>query len=390
MPFGVFFTVIYGLNVFHKVKISQHFFLTGTNILICAGSWLLGKGSNTYIYHFTAILIIFIIFQPEDKFSFFWEFIPAITGLVITVYAFQNEPSQFFLSLYEGPSMVLTTLGNFHVVLNAFILWGLGFVMAGFVQTYHKKIIREDEMHLENSRMAALKVMSSGIAHEVNNPLAIISSRARQLQIFVERGDFKREGKEAKSLLKISQNIELHVQRIAKIVSGLRTFSADEKSSEQQEYSIKKIIEQCMVLANEQIHKYDINLTIDISDDCNILCIPSQLMQVFLNLISNSIDAIKKLEERWIKISVLRDKYSIEVSIKDSGEGIPVDLQTKIMQPFFTTKEVGEGTGLGLSVALGIVKHHNGEIYVDKHSEYTKFVVKLPIYKSASFSKIAS
>ncbi|MFK7828005.1 MAG: sensor histidine kinase [Oligoflexales bacterium] len=359
------------------------------NILICAGSWLLGRDSNVYIYHYTTILVIFIIFEPEDKFSFFWEFIPSLLGLLITFFFLPGEPSALFSSLYHGPNLVLTTVGNFHVILNAFLLWGLGFIILGILETYHNRIIRADEVHLENSRMAALKVMSSGIAHEVNNPLAIISSRARQLQIFVERGDFGLNEKESNSLLKVSQNIELHVQRIAKIVSGLRSFSVDEKSSEQQEYSIKKVIEQCIILTNEQIHKYNIDLRFDIEHDFNILCKPSQLMQVFLNLFSNSIDAIKELKERWIKITIVKESNSIEITITDSGTGIPDDLQSKVMQPFFTTKEVGKGTGLGLSVALGIVKHHNGKLYINRKSENTSFVVELPSYKGASFSNIA-
>ena len=357
--------------------------------MIVASTWLLGREGNTYIYHFVAIVAIFTIFQPEEKKSFIWEFFPPFIGLIIAFYVIPAEPSQLFLDLSGGNHDILYEIAKLHLLITAVILWGLGFVILGIVETYHKKIIKADEVNMENSRMAGLKIMSAGIAHEVNNPLAIISSRARQLQIFVERGDFNLDARGAKSLLKVSQNIDLHVKRIAKIVSGLRTFAVDEKSAELQEYAIDQVIEKCVTLTNEQVQKFNIELKIDLSENVMILCKPSQLMQVFLNLISNSIDAIKFQDERWIKIAARKIDNYLVVSVTDSGHGIPANLHTKIMQPFFTTKEVGEGTGLGLSVALGIIKNHNGELFVEKESQHTKLLVKLPIYQAPSYSKIA-
>lgn len=389
VPFAAFFGMIYILNIYNKIRISQHMFLTGINLMIFSGTFLLGRNSNVYLYHYSAIAAMFTIFQPEDRKSFFWGIIPPLSGLILSMTIIPKEPSIWISGLNVHTKEALEDLSNVHVFMSGFIIWGLGFVIMGIVDIYHKQIIRADAVHLESSRMAALKVMSAGIAHEVNNPLAIISSRARQLRVFVERGDFKLQKKEERSLLKVSENIDLHVKRIAEIISGLRTFAVDEKSLLQQEASIKDIIEKCMVLANQQAHKELINLTFEIEKDCNVICIPSQLMHVFLNLISNSIDAIRDQDDKWIKITIEQNEGNVKVAVIDSGRGISKELQEKIMQPFFTTKEIGKGTGLGLSVALGVVKNHDGDLYIDDQSQFTKFVVELPTGRGPAFSKIA-
>jgi signal transduction histidine kinase len=104
-----------------------------------------------------------------------------------------------------------------------------------------------------------------------------------------------------------------------------------------------------------------------------------QIAQVLLNLIRNSCDAIERGAEKWIRIAVTRLPDSIEISVSDSGRGIPENVREKIFQPFFTTKEVGRGTGLGLSVSKGIVEAHGGTITLDTKSTHTRFVVTLPL-----------
>jgi len=99
-----------------------------------------------------------------------------------------------------------------------------------------------------------------------------------------------------------------------------------------------------------------------------------------LNLLNNAFDAVSNFEqkEKWVRLTVERLPRGVEFSMTDSGPGIPRELRPKIMQPFFTTKPVGQGTGLGLSISRGIIEAHSGRFYLDETSERTRFVVWLP------------
>ena len=112
-----------------------------------------------------------------------------------------------------------------------------------------------------------------------------------------------------------------------------------------------------------------------------IHCNPTQLLQVFVNLLKNATDAVELLEDRWIHISIhgLEDSNQVEISIADSGKRVSSDIQKKMMQPFFTTKPLGKGTGLGLSISKKIIESHQGAFFLDTISTQTRFVIQLPL-----------
>lgn len=113
--------------------------------------------------------------------------------------------------------------------------------------------------------------------------------------------------------------------------------------------------------------------------DINVVCVCVQIEQVLLNLLNNAHDATLNGDSPEVELAVSRDGQYIVITVTDSGPGIPLDIRDKIMQPFFTTKEIGKGTGIGLSISKGIMEKHKGELYLDQESERTRFVVKLPI-----------
>jgi len=109
---------------------------------------------------------------------------------------------------------------------------------------------------------------------------------------------------------------------------------------------------------------------------------------VILNLLFNAFDAIEGTPNAFVEItSALTLKDTIEISVKDSGNGIPTDIAKKIMQPFFTTKEIGKGTGLGLSVSMGIMESHHGKLMLDQECQNTRFILKLPSRQPKSILK---
>ncbi|RKY84484.1 hypothetical protein DRQ09_08580 [candidate division KSB1 bacterium] len=227
---------------------------------------------------------------------------------------------------------------------------------------------------IQSEKLASIGELVSGVAHELNNPLSIISGYSELL---------KKDKELSKKHKKKIDKINKAVNRGIKIVENLLSF-AREKPLEMKKINIQKIIEKTIEIRDYELKVNNIKVIRDFQEDLEeTYGDPYKLQQVFLNLINNSYDAIKKTKKKGIiKIKTYSSKGNIIVEFIDDGPGIPEEIQDKIFDPFFTTKEIGEGTGLGLSLSYGIIKNHNGSISLDTaFLEGTKFVIKLPIIK---------
>lgn len=227
---------------------------------------------------------------------------------------------------------------------------------------------------VQSAKMSSLGEMASGMAHEINNPLAVIQILAESLKNKIAKGTFT-----ATELIESISKIEKHSGRIAKIIKNLRTFSRNSEADPMQVVSFKQIFDDTIELCQERFKYQKIEIRANIDSEIRLECRASQISQVLMNLLNNAYDAISSLPEKWIDIQLTEEKEHVTFSITDSGPGIPLPLQEKIMQPFFTTKEVGKGTGLGLSISKGIIEDHQGEFYYDEKSTHTRFIVKLPL-----------
>jgi signal transduction histidine kinase len=238
----------------------------------------------------------------------------------------------------------------------------------------------EEDIALQASKMAAIGEMAGGIAHEINNPLTIISSSNRLIRKIVEKGV------EDKSLvLKYCDNIDKTVSRITKIINGLKTVSRDSSNEDFSSTQVGDILNDILSLCSEKFRTNGTEVRLDLTLEVfqtEVLCRRIQISQVFLNLVSNSFDAIEYLDERWIKIDCERLDNKLVLRFIDSGTGIPKEIQEKIFRPFYTTKEVGKGTGLGLSISKTIISNHKGDFFIEKHSLNTCFIITLPIHDS--------
>lgn len=226
---------------------------------------------------------------------------------------------------------------------------------------------------IQSNKMASLGEMASGIAHEINNPLAIIKMTALQMQKNItEENVILKNG-----VIKIDSTVD----RISKIIQGLRTFSRDGRNDPFEIVSFDHLIDDILSFCKERLKHHSIQL-IKEDFDPNLVFEGRQIeiSQVILNLLNNAIDAVDPLSDvdKWIRISAKNNGSFLEIKITDSGKGIPLETQAKIFQPFFTTKEIGKGTGLGLSLSLTIIKNHLGEIFLDNDSPNTCFVLRLP------------
>jgi C4-dicarboxylate-specific signal transduction histidine kinase len=178
--------------------------------------------------------------------------------------------------------------------------------------------------------------------------------------------------------------IEKTTLRIAKIIAGLRAYARDGQHDPFAPAKIGTIITDALEICQGRIREFDIELKTELLWEPNqaIDCRATQIAQILVVMINNAADAIKNAEKRWIEIGGYIEGGQIALTVTDSGHGIPSDIAMKLFDPFFTTKPVGEGTGLGLSVAFGIVKGHHGEIFVNEGCANTQFVIKLPLIQA--------
>lgn len=232
---------------------------------------------------------------------------------------------------------------------------------------------------VQSEKMASLGEMAGGMAHEINTPLGAITLSASQLKDLGPRSPEKDEiAKE------IVQDILDSAERISRIVRGLKNFSRDgTKGGEYVFCDLVTVLHESTALCEMQLKNKGIKLEIGTCPKAlDIQCNPSQMAQVFVNLINNARDAVENLPEKWIRISLEDEVDTMKLRVTDSGKGIPEEIRNKLFQPFFTTKKIGKGTGLGLSIIHGIVKHHKGAISVDAENANTSFVVSIPKFQS--------
>jgi signal transduction histidine kinase len=253
--------------------------------------------------------------------------------------------------------------------------------------------------------MASIGQLVAGIAHEINNPVTFISAgvdslntnleevrqvldiyhritpnnareKLKEIEELKEQIDYKQAIREINILI---DSVKTGTDRTTEIVKGLRTFSRlDEDVLKNAD--IHEGLDSTLILLRNK-YKERIEIKKHYGDIPEIECYPGQLNQVFMNILSNAIDAI--VEKGTITISTSKSNGSIRISIKDTGRGISENIRSKIFDPFFTTKDVGQGTGLGLSICHSIIEKHSGSIEVKSEvGKGSEFLIVVPVKQS--------
>lgn len=234
---------------------------------------------------------------------------------------------------------------------------------------------------LRTAQMAAIGELAAGVAHEVNNPITGVINFAQLLLDDSEKDSLQAE---------LLGRIVTEGERIALITKNLLSFARETKNGNEL-IDIVKVIKDSLSLVEHQCKKDGIKITAYYSENSyQVLGNFNQLQQVILNLISNARFALNERypatsTDKRIEICcdtlIDEEKRSfIQISIKDSGTGIPQGILKRLFEPFFTTKPSGKGTGLGLSISYGIVQDHGGTIKVDSiMHQYTKMIIELPL-----------
>jgi PAS domain S-box-containing protein len=235
---------------------------------------------------------------------------------------------------------------------------------------------------IQSERQAAVGRLASGVAHEINNPLAIISEIAGFLNEMIEDSP-RTPGRELMDELKDGlPKILKHVKRGKEITHRLLTF-ARKTEDRVQLADVNASLEEILPFLEKQAHLASVTIHRDYQEPLPKVSIEElQLQEIFINLITNAIQAMENKEKGNIWLTTREQDGRVTISVRDDGEGIDDSIRDRLFDPFTTTKPTGVGTGLGLSICYGIVKLHDGEIrVVSNPGEGAMFLVDLPAAK---------
>ncbi len=242
-------------------------------------------------------------------------------------------------------------------------------------QIVQNLMLRKSSMqNLLTNKASALGMFSFSLAHEINNAL-FASDGYLYTAIKLSEGQKKSDEK----ILNLLSKIKTTNSRISKIVNGIKKFSRNAENDPLEIFSVKKIIEDTLSICEKKCGQEKISLRINIpDDDFYIECRPSEIIQVLINLINNSIDAMSEVSTKWIELEVKIIGDHISFDVKDGGRGIPKEIVHNLTKYFCTTKDPGKGTGLGLFICKTIIEHHSGHFFFDANLP-TSFGFILPL-----------
>lgn len=233
-------------------------------------------------------------------------------------------------------------------------------------------ILSQQEELSRYSRFSALGEIAAGISHEINTPLNVITANTDILKRSVQLHKLTDE-----RVLQSADDIECMAKGISHIVRGLKSVAGIDPGNVEQA-SMQRLIQDALKICQLRLQRSEIDLRLDLpTDDLVVSCYPIQIMQVVVNLVNNSLEAIADSQDPWISITLEDQESKVIMTVVDSGNGIDANLTEKIMTPFFSTKRQQNGTGMGLSLSRAIARRHNGDLVLDPTAAHTTFRLEI-------------
>lgn len=273
---------------------------------------------------------------------------------------FHGEPKTFVVSIKK----ILEPIGGAVIV---------SVPMDELVEARENLRAQEAKSHY-TAKLVSLGEMAAGIAHEINNPLAIIQGSSDQIEKIVSRSET-----EITRLLEYNSKIQKTVGRISRIIKSLKGLARNGENDPFLPFEFQHILEPCIEISRQRFRDENVELEIVPYDtSLKIVGQEIQLSQVLMNLLNNAFDAtLSGPDRRWVRIELTQNEEYFDIKVQDSGNGVPRAIRDKIMEPFFTTKPINKGTGLGLSISKNIMEQHQGTLLLDENSPYTTFVMRI-------------
>lgn len=233
-------------------------------------------------------------------------------------------------------------------------------------------ILSQQEELSRYARYSALGEIAAGISHEINTPLNVITANTDILKAAVQIGKLTPE-----RVVESANDIEKMAKGISGIVQGLKSVAGIDPGSFERA-SMQKLLRDALKICEIRVQRSDVELKLHVPEaELMVYCYPIQIMQIVINLVNNSLEAIAGNDEPWLSITLQDRGDKILLSIKDSGPGIDPAIAEKIMTPFFSTKKDSNGTGIGLSLSRSIARRHSGDLYLDSAAPNTTFCLEI-------------
>lgn len=298
----------------------------------------------------SGLIVLFIIFIQ----------LPVAQTIIVNEVSFENRAVFYNVSL------------TFFALSTALLVY-VGKTYAEIIVNENKKTYKLLE---SQDRLASLGMLAGNITHEINNPLQVLMGASQLIN-----SEINKEVPSKDSIVKHTNAIDDKVKNIAEIVKGLKLLSRDGKNDEIQEIELIELLKEVNQIMTTNLSdfsfKFDVNNQLT-NKNFKFMSNRILILRVLTNLITNSVYAIKGLDEKWVQLIVTEDIYSFEMRIVDSGDGIPQDILEKIYEPLFTTKPDGEGTGIGLALCNDIIESLGGKLRYELFNGNTSFLICLP------------
>ncbi|MCB9229999.1 MAG: GHKL domain-containing protein [Deltaproteobacteria bacterium] len=377
---GIFF------NYLGKIQLSQWCMILVPNLFGLIMCLCVGQNTSLAMGYFCLIGVPVLI---ADRKQIFMQ----ITGMILPVFCyfltfFSEFDLRFLSGIYGISAFPEEEIRIFIHPVYMIVISAELFYFSSISLKIEKRLVRnierrkkaEEEMKasqealVQSSRMAILGEMAGGIAHELNTPIGSLKLRFSQMLRLLNMTPVPVD--KLRSILNESNETN---EIMVKIVDGVRLVSRSGESDSMNMEGVKGMIEDALKVCSEGLKHHNIRLDIeDIPENLMIRCRRVQITQIILNLIVNAKHALRNVPEAKICIKKRLKANFLDLMIEDNGPGIPDEILDKIMNPFFTTKDIGEGSGLGLSISERIAKEHNGSLKLESRSDPTRFVLSLP------------
>jgi signal transduction histidine kinase len=363
------------------VTASRLTFVVAVNLLAFTNLLGLGRDSGVELLYLGLMAVPFALFDLRDQKPLVAGVALTLLGLAVSALDLLSPigpiPSPGTLRIYQAYSLTLAVVIILFTLLlvsreNARVERALRLDIAARERA-ERELAESRQAAINAAKMAALGEMSASVAHEVNNPLSAILLRSQRLDMLA-----RTDSVDAAAVRKTAHDIDRTVDRIRRIVDALRAFARQDDADPLRPELLAPIVEDTVELCSHRFHQHSVELTVDpIPESLLVLGRGTQIAQVLLNLLSNAYDAVEDQDDRWVRITTIEHESEVQVAVLDSGPGVPKEIVDRIMEPFFTTKGIGRGTGLGLSLSEGIAAAHGGRLELDAGARPTRFVLTL-------------
>lgn len=372
---GIVYALCFGLSHLGAPTLGRVMLIISGNAIVFYFACIFRGESDLQLLFYSLTASAFMHFSWEER-RYYWL---VVIPFILLVYGEYMNWSLFPAHIHHYDMRILrmfSLVAPLHQIIAAFYYFLKQSVRFETESNENlKKLEIEHQKQLQVQKMSSLGEMAGGVSHEINNPLMVIIGKSHQIKRDL-RGVLNEDDKSFVNL----EKIDAMVHRISKIIRALRNFSRNSQHDPSERVTFDSILELTLDLCRERFASHGIALTIKCQSDIYLLCRPTEISQVLLNLLNNAFDACFNVPNAEVSILASINEDYVDIKIIDNGPGIKPENINKIMQPFFTTKDVGKGTGLGLSISKGLIEAHDGSLSYIPDPNQTIFQIILPAH----------